>query len=169
MAVAGPSGLDDDCLPRLETLEEVLSSQASEDDNVLPQLETQEILRSPVSPGPSRKRPRDPSDEVILKLRIRNILQPFLENGPIFMRAPLDRALADIDGREPEPDTWQPKKKCRTPAGSIEEQADVDAMQDLLDLVADMRRDAVGEQKNILDELATDLKWQMHRLPGTWL
>jgi len=133
-------------LPRLETLQQVLAGQ-----------QAQEVDLALQAPGQSRKRNRSQGWEV----ELRSLLKGLLDHGPSVLQGPLGRAIADIDGQEPSPDAWVPKKKARgnRPFGDIppEDQTELDDLRGLYGLVKDMGRSAVDGQKEILDRLKEDI------------
>jgi len=143
-----------DMLPRLETLAEVLRPQEAQE---VPPLK---------GPGYSRKRKNHVAyrtgSEVELRLRLRSLLKDICDHAPRVLQGPLDRAMADIDGYIA-PDVWVPRKKRGfLPDGRLEPipsdgLKELEDLQSLRSLVTDMRKCAVKEQMEILESLSMDI------------
>lgn len=156
---------EDDELPRLETIAEILRPQEAE---AVPPLR---------GPGYCRKRKNSvvhrPGLEVSLRLRLRGLLKDLCDNAPRVLQGPLDRAMADIDGCIA-PDVWVSRKmRGFLPNGRVEPipsdgLKELEDLKGLLSLVTDMQKCARKEQMEILERLSVDVNHLILNRESFW-
>ena len=139
----------DDDLPRLETLAEVLNDLKKH------RLQAATLSRKRAFPIAF-----PPSARTLGRLSLKDLLQNLFQDAPKVLQGPLERTIALIDDRREPRNTWHPTYE------ELEIEADLKAVEGLLDLVKDMARSASADQKDFLDNLKADLELQEHRLHG---